>query len=367
MASIQKRDTGVYRARYRDAAGKEHASHFRRRVDAQRWLDEVTASVVTGAYVDPKAGKVTFDSFCRDWASRQVWVESTTRAMDLTRRSVTFGDIPLKNLRPSHVEAWVKSMVSAGLAPTTIASRMNGVRATLGAAVRDRLIVVDPSQGVKLPRRRRADAAMVVPTPEQVGAILAASDPYMRPLAALAAFAGLRLGEVCGVQLADIDFLRKQLSVTRQVQKMAGGGLETRAPKYGSERVVYLPDGLVEMLARHIEEFGVGHAGWFVMAGSGGAVPPTTANGWWVRTTRSAGVAGVRLHDLRHFYASGLIAAGCDVVTVQRALGHSNATTTLNTYSHLWPTAEDRTRAAAEGLFAGATQHHRSSAGGFGT
>jgi hypothetical protein len=45
-----------------------------------------------------------------------------------------------------------------------------------------------------------------------------------------------------------------------------------------------------------------------------------------------------------------LIAAGCDPVTVQRALGHANATTTLNTYSHLWPTAEDRTRAAAAGL-----------------
>lgn len=54
----------------------------------------------------------------------------------------------------------------------------------------------------------------------------------------------------------------------------------------------------------------------------------------------------MKLHDLRHFYASGLIAAGCDVVTVQRALGHKTATVTLNTYAHLWPTAEDRTRAA---------------------
>jgi integrase len=57
---------------------------------------------------------------------------------------------------------------------------------------------------------------------------------------------------------------------------------------------------------------------------------------------------------LRHFYASGLIASGCDVVTVQRALGHSSATVTLNVYSHLWPTAEDRTRAAAGDLMAAA-------------
>jgi integrase len=53
------------------------------------------------------------------------------------------------------------------------------------------------------------------------------------------------------------------------------------------------------------------------------------------------------LHDLRHFYASGLIRAGCDVVTVQRALGHSSAVITLTTYSHLWPAANDRTRGAA--------------------
>jgi integrase len=54
-----------------------------------------------------------------------------------------------------------------------------------------------------------------------------------------------------------------------------------------------------------------------------------------------------RLHDLRHFYASGLIRAGCDVVTVQRALGHSSAAITLTTYPHLWPDANDRTRKAA--------------------
>ena len=70
----------------------------------------------------------------------------------------------------------------------------------------------------------------------------------------------------------------------------------------------------------------------------------------WRATRQAAGLTDVRLHDLRHFFASGLIAEGCDVVTVQRALGHASATTTLNTYSHLWPTAEDRTRGAAGSL-----------------
>ena len=84
--------------------------------------------------------------------------------------------------------------------------------------------------------------------------------------------------------------------------------------------------------------------------------PPhqNTVGYWWRRAKAAAGVDGVRLHDLRHFYASGLIADGCDVVTVQRALGHSKASITLDTYSHLWPTAEDRTRQAAASLMTAA-------------
>lgn len=70
----------------------------------------------------------------------------------------------------------------------------------------------------------------------------------------------------------------------------------------------------------------------------------------WRATRKAAGLSWVRLHDLRHFYASGLIAEGCSFVTVQRALGHSPATTTLTTYAHLWPTAEDQKRNAAASL-----------------
>lgn len=349
--SITKRPDGSWRARYRDEAGREHSKHFAQKRDGQRWLDEVTAAVVTGQYVDPGAGRVTFDRYFTDWAGRQVWVTSTERAADLVRRSVPFGDVPLMRLRTSHLEAWVKAMDASGLAATTVASRMNTARACLKAAVRDRIIATDPSVGVRLPRRRKAEQAMHVPTPDEVGAALAATVPYMRPVLALAAFGGLRLGEACAVQAADVDFLRRQLKVRRQVQRRKGGGVDVRPPKYGSERTVHLPDGVLAVLAQHLETYGAAEGGWLVVSAEGVPIPPTTANGWWQRTQAAAGLEGVRFHDLRHFYASGLIAAGCDVVTVQRALGHANATTTLNTYSHLWPSAEDRTRAAAADMW----------------
>lgn len=358
MASIQKRENGKWRARYRDAAGKEHARHFPRKVDAQRWLNEVTASVVTGMYVDPNAGKVTFDAYWSDWSSRQVWVDGTLQASSLAQRSVPFGSTPMADVRPSHVEAWVKDMVAKEYAPTTISTRFQSIRSVFRAAVRDRVVATDPTVGVVLPRRRRREVSMEIPAAEDVAAIVTAAESRMRCFVALCAYAGLRLGEASAVKDTDIDFPRRTLKLRRQVQRKRGGSPEVRAPKYGSERDIALPDELCLMLARHIEVEGVSSEGWLFTGGAGDPISPTTVNAWWLRTVKVAGLAPVKLHSLRHFYASGLISAGCDVVTVQRALGHASASVTLDTYSHLWPDAEDRTRAAAAGLMmrAGAAQ-----------
>lgn len=349
MASIAKRTDGRWRARYRDDGGREHAKHFVRKVDAQRWLDEVTASIVTGSYVDPSAGRITFSAWFAQWASRQVWESGTAKAMQLAAGSVPFAGVQLRAVRRSHLESWVKQMQLAGLAPGTIATRFGNVRSVLRAAVRDRIIVSDPAEGVSLPRTRRQDAAMALPTTRQVAALLEAAPARWRAFVAVAAFAGLRLGEAAALQAGDIDFLRRTLRVSRQVQRAGGGEVEIRPPKYGSERTVYIPAGLTEILAAHVRDHcpGTDPARWLF-----GAVPPhqNTVGYWWRQARAEAGCGSMRLHDLRHFFASGLIAAGCDVVTVQRALGHKSATVTLATYAHLWPTAEDRTRQAAAAM-----------------
>lgn len=354
MASIAKRPNGQWRARYRDEADKEHAKHFARKVDAQRWLDEVTASVVTGQYVDPKAGKMTFDKWFEQWSKRQVWAPMTAVQGDLVRRTVTFGHVPLANLRSSHLEQWVKTMQAKKYAANTIRTRMQTVRAALKAAVRDKRLMADPSEGVKLPRRVPRSTALQVATSEQVGKLLAASVPEMRSFIGLCAFAGLRLGEASAIKVSDVDFLRRQVRVERQVQKRRGGRSEVKPPKYESARTVYVPEELTQMIAKHVEALGLSGEDWLFEAASGGPIPPTTVNSWWMRTMKKAKLTGLTVHMLRHHYASGLIAAGCDVVTVQRALGHKSPSVTLNTYSHLWPTAEDKTRSAASGLAAAA-------------
>ena len=184
---------------------------------------------------------------------------------------------------------------------------------------------------------------MEIPTPAQVKSILDAADERFVAFIAVCAFAGLRLGEAAALQVDDIDLLRRELRVRRQVQHAGAGKVEIRLPKYGSERNVPLPDELLTILSRHVD---LGHRGAWLFAGAADK-DQNTVGYWWRKTLLGAGMCGIRLHDLRHFYASGLIAAGCDVVTVQRALGHSKPSTTLETYSHLWPSAEDKTRRAA--------------------
>jgi integrase len=236
---------------------------------------------------------------------------------------------------------------------------INSVRAVLRSAVRDRIIAFDPSDGITLRRKRRQEAALVLPTPEQVRSLLGTGPEEWRAFTAVCAFAGLRLGEAAALQVGDINFLRRTLAVARQVQRGGpGGAIEIRPPKYGSERTVYLADGLVQILAAHITAYcpGSDPKRWLFGFGEDVPVHNWSVGHWWRKTRQAAGYDGIRLHDLRHYYASGLIAAGCDVVTVQRALGHSSASVTLNTYSHLWPTAEDQTRAAAASMIAEALE-----------
>jgi integrase len=351
MASIKQRPDGTWRARYRDEVSKEHSRHFRTKRDAQRWLDEVTSQVITGMYVDPKAGAISLTSYFTEWSQRQVWAPTTAVAMNLTVAKCAFRDVELRSIRRSHVEAWVKQMHAGGYAPGTIKTRVNNVRSVLRAAVRDRLVASDPSLGVVLPRMRKADMAMRIPTPDEVAAIMTAAEDWFRPFIAFCAFAGLRLGEAAAIQLSDVDFLHRQIRVRRQVQRKPGGLVDLRPPKYGSERDIPAPDELLNLLSDHLTKWHPFGADKWLFYGKNNEPPhQNTVHYWWKTTLERAGVEGVRLHDLRHFYASGLIAAGCDVVTVQRALGHAKATTTLNTYSHLWPTADDRTRAAAGAL-----------------
>lgn len=345
-----------WRARYRDEAGVEDVRLFDRKADAQEWVAGKVADGAAGRGIPSRAGRVTFAVWFADWSARQVWVEGTFVAAQQAADSVPFSSVLMRDIRRSHVEAWVKAMTKPaesrreGLAPSTIRTRFNYVHSAFLAAVNDRVVGIDPTKGVRLPRVRRAEAAMAIPTPGQVASAVEAASPEFRAFVQVCAFAGLRLGEAAGLRLSDVDFPRRTLTVARQVQGTNASNATIVDPKQGSERVIPIPLDLTKAISEHVRRVGVWGDQEYLF-GVGELLYRGTAGHQWRRLrAKVPGLEVFTLHDLRHFYASGLIAAGCDVVTVQRALGHRSPAITLGVYSHLWPTAEDKTRTAAADL-----------------
>lgn len=351
-SNLKQRPDGKWRARYRDEAGKEHARHFRRKVDAQRWLDEVTAAVVTGQYVDPRAGKVTFREYAEQWRTSQVHRPSTAQHHETNLRLhayPTLGARPIASIRPSEVQAWVKQL-STRLAPSTVNTLHGIVAGIFKAAVRDRCLPTSPCVGIKLPKK---EPSRVEPLPtEAVHALADAVADRFWALVVLAASTGLRQGEAFGLTVDRVDFLRRTVTVDRQLVSVSG-----RPPSFGppktraSYRTVPLPQVAAEALAEHLRAFPLGPEGLLFTTGKGEPLRRATFGHLWRSAVKRAGVReDATFHDLRHYYASLLIRHGESVKVVQSRLGHATAAETLDTYSHLWPDSEDRTRQAVDDL-----------------
>ncbi|GEP40597.1 site-specific integrase [Nocardioides psychrotolerans] len=359
MASIAKRPDGRWRARYRDDAGKEHARHFDRKVDAQRWLDEVTASVLTGQYVDPKAGKVTFGAYAAAWQARQVHRANTRAAVDSALRVHAlpiFGNRPMASIRPSEIQAWVQHL-STKVAPSTVQVTYQHLRAVFRAAADDRVIAQSPCRRITLPLVEHPQILLL-----ETSAVLeleAAMPARWRAIVLLMAGTGLRPGEAAGLTVDRVDFLRRTLRVDRQL-------MLTWPPTFGppktkaSYRTIPLPQTVVDALAAHLADFPAGDQGAiFTEPGGGLLYRDHVTRAFRKAVNATSAPVKTRLHDLRHYYASLLIRHGESVKVVQARLGHGSAKETLDTYAHIWPDSEDLTRTAVDDVLGAAADSTR--------
>lgn len=336
MASITKRENGKYRARYRDAAGKEHARHFPRKVDARRWLDEVTTAVVTGAYVDPKTARTTVGDWCTTWlAGYQGNRASTVRQAEVHIAKIreAFDAVRVGDLKPSQVKAWCSRLKADGYADSTVYALHARLSQIMADAVHDGVIPRNPcSRRTSPPMGKQRP---YVATTAQVWALHDAMPEHLRSSVLLGAFAGLRIAEACGLRTReDVDLMRGIVRPSLQYPAEPLKSETSRTP-------VPIPHELALELARNAGET------WLLSDALGAQVGPWQIERAVREARGPAGLpAGFRFHDLRHYFASLLIASGCDVKVVQARLRHASATTTLNTYAHLWPDTEESTRAA---------------------
>lgn len=386
MGHIVKTPAGTYRANWRDPSGRQKAKTFRTRKEAAAYLAATETAISQGTYVDPAAGKMRFGAYAERWlASRSV--EATTLAGWTSRLRARllpqWGTWPVARIDHLAVQEWV-TRLSRELSPATVASCHSLLSSILASAVRSRLIAFNPCEGVRLPAQRKRDGQLPLTLDQVTDLLLPATPEWHRPVVAAAAGAGLRWGECLGLRWGDIDLPGDEgqdatLTVRRVVIEVNGHPADKPYPKTArSHRTVPIPQFLRAELLRHRERTNPGEtdrvftnqAGepmlrsnfrrqvWrpsLVRAGLLGSVTETGPHrfraAWRDRecvewsaefTTHREAVAhvaakaagGLRFHDLRHGYATWLVSNGVPVNIVQAVMGHEQASTTLNRYTH---------------------------------
>jgi integrase len=187
-------------------------------------------------------------------------------------------------------------------------------------------------------------------TVEEVGAVAEVAGERYRGLVIAAAGTGLREGELLGLTVPNVDFLRREIHVRQQLLLVPGAEPVLALPKTeASVRTVPLPAVVGDTLSAHLARFGPGPDELIFTNDGGEPIRRNRLSEQWRSWARAAGVGDrVRFHDLRHSYASMLIAEGGSVKLVQELMGHASASTTLDTYSHLFPDSADQARAAID-------------------
>lgn len=357
-----------YRARYRTPDGASRSATFTLKIEAEQFLAGIEVKKASGAFVDPVAGRIMFGEYATAWVERQPHRDTTAVGWEVALRKhiiPTFGKMALSAVKTSDVQAWIVAIgrdeygddgevVRRGLSPATIKVMYGKLAAIFRSALDDQLIHRTPcsAKGVRLPREAGGEVHPM--TADQVLAIANAVPAHYRALVVLIAGTGLRPGEAIGVTNDRVDWIRRRITVDRQLVTLAN-----KAPAFGppknpsSNRTVVVPEDVISILSQHVAEYGLGPDGLLFADDKHDPIRRNALGHAWRRAAPVAGVEAFSWHDLRHYAASVMIDQGASVKAVQKQLGHASATTTLDTYAHLWPDAEDTTRAA---LSAGVTQ-----------
>ncbi|MFO6454075.1 MULTISPECIES: tyrosine-type recombinase/integrase [unclassified Aeromicrobium] len=348
--SIAKRDSGKWRARFRDDAGKEHARHFDRKIDAQQWLDKITADLDRGTYVAPKDARITVGEWCERWlAAYSVNRASTIRQArtHLAHIETEFGARRLAAVKPTDVRAWIVKLQGQNLSQSYIYALHRRLSQIYTDAIHDDLVAKNPCSRRTSPRA--GGQKPYVATTEQVWALHDAMPAHLRATVLLGAFVGLRNAEVCGLAIDDLDYLRGLVKPRAQYPDEP---LKTET----SKTPVPIPRSLAKILSTHAGSYASRDGHLFRNEWTDQLAPRVLDRAF--RNAREVVAVShglpleFRFHDLRHYYASLLIASGADVKVVQARLRHKSAKTTLDVYGHLWPDSDDSTRAAIDGLIA---------------
>lgn len=325
----------------------------RHKGDVEFWLREAARSVRAGD--EPSDTKRTVGDHLEDWLAEVGHSVRPTTArgyrIHVERWIIpVIGEVPLVDVGPAHVRRVRDGVIRKGKSPRTAQAVLLTLRMALGQAVRDGLVPRNAADGVKSPRQ--AARRIVATSAADARAILAAFEEHrLGPLVTVAMGSGLRLGELLGLRWSDITgpVLRVSGSV-RPVPREDGRGYMIRhsieVKTRRSIRALELPGFAIAALdveRRRQAEEGVISPFVFVTAGrrehAGEAMlldPKNVTRSFQAQLERSK-LPKMRFHDLRHAYATLMLAAGVPLRVIAEALGHTSVATTATVYAHVLP------------------------------
>lgn len=370
MASVEKRvrDGKVtWLARWRDPDGRQRKQSFAKQAEAKRHAAAMEADTARGTYVDG-TDPTTVTQACRAWLERRSVRDNTReRLTSLIRCHIAptpLGGRRLAAVRPSEVQAWVADR-AAVLGPRSLRKAVTVLRGVYADAVLDRVIPVSPVVRLNLPSVPREK---IVPlTVAQVRTLADTVSDRYRAAVITQAGLGLRVGELLGLRVADVDFLRRTVRIEHQSDSVTRGLVPPKTAS--SYRTVPLPAVVADALAAHLAVHPAGPdvacscppdvkcsrvaSGLILHTAAGGALDQDYyARRIFGAAVRRAGLpTSTTTHDLRHHAASVLLAAGESVVAVASWLGHQNAHLVLSVYGHLMPDSDDRMRKAVDAAY----------------
>lgn len=346
---VRKRpDTGRWQARWQDATGRQHSGTFATKAEASAWLRDEGADRAEGTWVDPRAGRLTFEAWQKRWRSTLVGLRPSTLDRDLgyiDRYLVpTFGPAELGQIDRMAVQTWVAKMAGQ-YAPATTVHAANLLRKCLRAAVENRLIGSNPAEGVKLPRIEQTEMRFL--TPEEIWRLHDAMVERYRGVVLLGAYGGLRAGELWALKVGSVNPLRGLVEVTENAVEVNGRVMLGPTKTKAGRRRVPVPRFVIDALRLD----GRPSTDLVFPAPRGGYVRRSTFRPRvWVPALEGAGLEGLRFHDLRHTAVALWIDARASVLEIARRAGHMSPSVVLQRYGHLMPWAEDRVTAALEEL-----------------
>jgi integrase len=355
FGSVRRLSSGRWQVRYRDLTGAMHTGPhtFASKADAARYLAMVEADLHRGTWADPKLGRITLAEWSNGWQATTTNLRPTTRDLYayLLRRFLlpTFGKAALSSIDVLAVRSWLASLQDQGVSASTRAKAYRLLSRILGAAVEAGYVVRNPC-AVKGAGQERAPE-MRFATVAQVAALADAIGPRYRALVLVAAYGGLRWGELVGLRVKRVDLLHGRVTVAEQVAEVNGRLIPGPPKTEAGRRTVTLPALAAVALAEHLAEFAEpGPDGLVFPAPEGGYLRRSNfRRRWWLAATEAAGLEGLRFHDLRHSAATLALAAGANTRELMERMGHTSPAVALR-YQHVMAGRDQAIAAALDEL-----------------